>query len=98
MQQGVFEHQRAAGEVEGGAARRRRGVPTVVAGAHDLPFFVTTARELARVPDAELIELPWAGHLRRAGVPGAAAVASRSATSRDSPIAASADASTGAVT
>ena len=34
---------------------------TVVAGAHDL--LVTTARELARVlPDAELIELPWAGH------------------------------------
>ena len=68
MQRGVFEHQRAAGEVEAGELpvdpARLTMRTTVVAGAHDLPFFVTTARELARVlPDAELIELPWAGHL-----------------------------------
>ena len=53
MQQGVFEHQRAAGEVEGRELpvdpARLTMRTTVVAGAHDLPFFVTTARELARV-------------------------------------------------
>jgi len=68
MQRGILEHQSAAGEVENAELPvdlDRLTMPvTVVAGARDLPFFVTTARELARVlPDAELVELPWAGHL-----------------------------------
>jgi 3-oxoadipate enol-lactonase len=37
---------------------------TVVFGGHDLDFFGNIARELARqLPDARLVELPWAGHL-----------------------------------
>jgi pimeloyl-ACP methyl ester carboxylesterase len=37
---------------------------TVVAGRHDLDFFGLIARHLASaLPNAELIELPWAGHL-----------------------------------
>ena len=68
MQRGILESQIAAGEVANAELPvdlDRLTMPvTVVAGAHDLPFFVETARELARVlPDAELVELPWAGHL-----------------------------------
>lgn len=68
MQRRVFEHQLAAGEVEVAElpvdlAALTMPV-TVVAGGLDLPFFVETARELARqLPDAELVELPWAAHL-----------------------------------
>ena len=37
---------------------------TVVAGSLDQPFFVRTAHALVRrLPDARLVELPWAGHL-----------------------------------
>jgi pimeloyl-ACP methyl ester carboxylesterase len=68
MQRGVLQHQAAAGEVENAELPvdlDRLTMPvTVVVGGRDLPFFVDTARELARVlPDAELVELPWAGHL-----------------------------------
>ncbi|SDI34694.1 alpha/beta fold hydrolase [Nonomuraea jiangxiensis] len=36
----------------------------VVAGAHDLPYFVASARHLAgELPRARLVELEWAGHL-----------------------------------
>ena len=68
MQRGILEHQSAAGEVEDAELPvdlDRLTMPvTVVAGAHDLQFFVQTARELARLlPDVELVELPWAGHL-----------------------------------
>ncbi|MEV0388840.1 alpha/beta hydrolase [Nonomuraea sp. NPDC050643] len=36
----------------------------VVAGAHDLPYFVAGARHLAtELPRAKLLELEWAGHL-----------------------------------
>jgi 3-oxoadipate enol-lactonase len=68
MQRGVFQHHVAAGDVENAELPvdlDRLTMPvTVVVGSHDLPFFVATARELARVlPDAELTELPWAGHL-----------------------------------
>ncbi|GAB3789997.1 alpha/beta fold hydrolase [Nocardioides ungokensis] len=68
MQRGILESQIAAGDVANAELPvdlDRLTMPvTVVAGAHDLPFFVETARELARVlPDAELVELPWAGHL-----------------------------------
>lgn len=68
MQRNILEHQSAAGEVENAElpvdlARLTMPV-TVVVGARDLLFFVQTARELARLlPDAELVELPWAGHL-----------------------------------
>lgn len=48
-------------DVEPGALH----VPTVVvSGAHDLDFFPTVARTLAaEIPGADLVELPWAGHL-----------------------------------
>ena len=37
---------------------------TIFAGGHDQSFFRDTARELARrLPQAQLVELPWAGHL-----------------------------------
>jgi len=37
---------------------------TVLVGDHDLPFFRDTSAELVRqLPDAELVALPWAGHL-----------------------------------
>ncbi len=68
MQRGIFAHQAAAADVENGElpvdlARLTMPV-TVMVGAHDLPFFRDTAGELARVlPDAELVELAWAGHL-----------------------------------
>ncbi|MBO3749741.1 alpha/beta hydrolase [Streptosporangiaceae bacterium NEAU-GS5] len=36
----------------------------VVAGGQDMEYFQETARHLARtLPDARLVELPWAGHL-----------------------------------
>lgn len=68
MQRGVFQHQTDAGDVENAelpVELDRLTMPvTVAVGARDLPFFVDTARELARVlPRAELVELPWAGHL-----------------------------------
>lgn len=68
MQRGVFEHQAAAGEVDNAELPvdlDRLTMPvTVVVGAHDFPFFVETARELTcALADAELVELPWAGHL-----------------------------------
>jgi 3-oxoadipate enol-lactonase len=68
MQRGILAHQSEAGDVENAELPvdlDRLTMPvTVVAGAHDLPFFVETARALARtLPAAELVELPWAGHL-----------------------------------
>jgi pimeloyl-ACP methyl ester carboxylesterase len=68
MQRGILQHQTEAGDVENAELPVDLGrltMPvTLVAGAHDLPFFVETARELARVlPDTDLVELPWAGHL-----------------------------------
>lgn len=69
MQRDALEAQVAAGEDVD-----NRDLPVVPAaltmttrifvGAHDQPFFVDTARELARrLPSAQLVELPWAGHL-----------------------------------
>ena len=68
MQRGILQQQAAAGEVDNAelpVELDRLTMPvTVVVGAQDLPFFVETAHELARVlPDADLVELPWAGHL-----------------------------------
>lgn len=68
MQRVALEKQVAAGDV---AARdlpvrlERLTMPTlVVVGGHDRPFFVGNAQALAeRLPDARLVELPWAGHL-----------------------------------
>jgi pimeloyl-ACP methyl ester carboxylesterase len=68
MQRRAYELQVPAGDVE------NRELPVdpaglsvparILVGAHDLPFFAETARELARLmPRAELVELPWAGHL-----------------------------------
>jgi 3-oxoadipate enol-lactonase len=68
MQRDALDQQVAAGEADS------RELPvtlegltmptTVVSGALDQPFFVATARELAaRLPDASLVELEWAGHL-----------------------------------
>ncbi len=68
MQRRAYELQVRAGDVgnrELPVQPERLTVPTrIVVGAHDYPFFVETARELARLmPHAELVELPWAGHL-----------------------------------
>jgi 3-oxoadipate enol-lactonase len=68
MQRTAFDHQLAAGDVDD------RDLPvtpevlvmpvTMVVGAHDFDFFRDTARALVdRLPRAELLELPWAGHL-----------------------------------
>lgn len=68
MQGAAFAHQLAAGDVEN---RYLPVVPevltmpvTLIVGAHDFDFFAATARALlARLPQAELVELGWAGHL-----------------------------------
>ncbi len=68
MQRRAFDVQLAAGNADGyeiDVVIDRLTMPVwVVFGAHDLDFFGATARELARqIPDARLVELPWAGHL-----------------------------------
>jgi len=69
MQRHAFEVQLAAGDE---AVRRELEVDlarvaartTVVFGRHDLAFFRAVAQHLvAELPAAELVELPWAGHL-----------------------------------
>ncbi|MDT4983578.1 MAG: 3-oxoadipate enol-lactonase, partial [Pseudonocardiales bacterium] len=69
MQDRAFRVQLAAGddvqeEEPAVDLSRIRARTTVVAGRHDLDFFGLIARHLASaLPNAELIELPWAGHL-----------------------------------
>ena len=68
MQRGVFELQEAAGEVDNRELpvdlARITAPATVVVGEHDFTFFRATARALAAgLPHADLVELPWAGHL-----------------------------------
>jgi 3-oxoadipate enol-lactonase len=69
MQDRIFRVQQAAGdgvhEDELAVDLSRIVAPTtVVAGGHDLDFFNHIARHLAReLSNAQLIELPWAGHL-----------------------------------
>ena len=68
MQRRTIELQAAAGDVENAELPvdlDALTMPvTVLVGAQDLPFFVDTAHRLARIlPDAELVELAWAGHL-----------------------------------
>lgn len=76
MQRRAFEVQLAAGdEAEGrelGVDLARITAPaTVVFGRHDLAFFGVVARHLAAgLPTAELVELPWAGHLPNLERPG----------------------------
>ncbi|MGZ4448259.1 MAG: alpha/beta fold hydrolase [Nocardioides sp.] len=68
MQRGVLGLQQAAGETEPGELPvdldALTAPATVVVGLRDLAFFVATGRGLVeRLPHAELVELPWAGHL-----------------------------------
>jgi pimeloyl-ACP methyl ester carboxylesterase len=68
MQRGIFELQEAAGEVDNRELpvdlTRITAPATVVVGEHDFAFFRATARALATgLPQADLVELAWAGHL-----------------------------------
>ncbi|MFI7640783.1 alpha/beta fold hydrolase [Nonomuraea sp. NPDC049400] len=69
MQRHAFEIQLAADpepeRVEGEVSAAKIDLPAlVVAGAHDLPYFLASARHLAgELPRARLVELEWAGHL-----------------------------------
>lgn len=68
MQREALEQQVAAGEVDNRdlpLAPERLTMPTrIFVGLQDQPFFVETARELARrLPSVHLVELAWAGHL-----------------------------------
>ena len=68
MQREALVQQVAAGDVDNREVPvdlDRLTMPTrIFAGGHDQRFFVDTARELTRrLPDARLVELPWAGHL-----------------------------------
>ncbi|WP_222871073.1 alpha/beta fold hydrolase [Nonomuraea sp. PA05] len=69
MQRHAFEVQLAADprpeQTEGELKPAEIDVPAlVVAGAHDLPYFRDSAHHLAgELPQARLVELPWAGHL-----------------------------------
>ena len=68
MQRRAFELQRAAGEVNGRELEvdltHISAPTTIVVGGHDLPFSRATANALAAgLPHAELVDLPWAGHL-----------------------------------
>jgi pimeloyl-ACP methyl ester carboxylesterase len=68
MQRRALEVQVAAGDVE---ARELAVTPdaltmatTILVGGHDFAFFAATARTLTDLlPRADLVELPWAGHL-----------------------------------
>jgi pimeloyl-ACP methyl ester carboxylesterase len=68
MQRRAFELQVAAGEVNDRELEvdltRISAPTTIVVGGHDFPFFRATADALAAgLPHAQLVHLPWAGHL-----------------------------------
>jgi pimeloyl-ACP methyl ester carboxylesterase len=68
MQLDALTRQVAAGEVDNRelpVTYERLTMPTtVLSGGHDQAFFRRTAAALAdRLPAADLVELPWAGHL-----------------------------------
>ena len=68
MQRRALELQVAAGEVDSRELKvtlDRLTMPTrIFVGAHDQSFFRATARALVeQLPAADLVELPWAGHL-----------------------------------
>jgi pimeloyl-ACP methyl ester carboxylesterase len=87
MQRRAYDVQLAAGddvddrELEVDLSRLT--MPTTVAfGGHDLDFFENIARELARqLPHADLVELPWAGHLPALERPDATSALIRDALS-----------------
>jgi pimeloyl-ACP methyl ester carboxylesterase len=68
MQRQALAAQVAAGDVDNSellVVLEALAMPTtVLVGLHDKAFFIEVAHELARrLPDAELVELSWAGHL-----------------------------------
>jgi 3-oxoadipate enol-lactonase len=72
MQRRAFDVQRAADALEPAPEPERVPVDpseitvptTVVCGSHDFAHFRDVARALAeQIPGADLVELPWAGHL-----------------------------------
>lgn len=75
MQRHAFDPQVAAGNEAGNrdlsVLLAGITVPvTLFVGSHDLPFFRNTAHALAEgLPCANLVELPWAGHLPSLGRP-----------------------------
>jgi len=75
MQRHAYDVQLAAGDVdneEWPVEPERIGAPVrLITGAHDFRFFTDCADYLAdRLPNAERIELPWAGHLPTMERPG----------------------------
>ncbi len=75
MQLEALTRQGAAGEVDNRelpVTYERLTMPaTVLSGGHDQAFFRRTAAALAdRLPSADLVELPWAGHLPTLERPG----------------------------
>ncbi|MFD7159708.1 alpha/beta fold hydrolase [Kribbella sp. NPDC059898] len=75
MQQRVYDVQLAAGEVENEewpVEPEKLTMPVrVITGGHDFTFFTESADYLAeRLPDAERVHLPWAGHLPTLERPG----------------------------
>ena len=68
MQRRAYELQLAAGDVDNEeytVEPDKIGAPVrLITGAHDFAFFTDCADYLAeRLPNAERVELPWAGHL-----------------------------------
>jgi pimeloyl-ACP methyl ester carboxylesterase len=68
MQKRAYELQTAAGDVENEeypVLPESLTMPVrIVTGAHDFQFFADSATYLMeRLPNAERIDLPWAGHL-----------------------------------
>jgi 3-oxoadipate enol-lactonase len=68
MQRRALDIQSAAGDVEGrdlDVSPDRIGMPTTIfVGEHDQPFFHDIAEALAvQLAQAEVVRLPWAGHL-----------------------------------
>ncbi|WP_433166055.1 alpha/beta fold hydrolase [Kribbella sp. CA-247076] len=75
MQKRAFELQLPAGDVdneEWPVEPEKIGAPVrLITGAHDFRFFADSATYLAeRLPNAERIDLPWAGHLPTLERPG----------------------------
>jgi 3-oxoadipate enol-lactonase len=87
MQRRALGQQVAAGQVDNrdlDVVWERIDMPTVVVvGIHDQPAFLVAGRALAeRLARAELIELPWAGHLPTLERPEEATALLRDALSR----------------
>lgn len=77
MQKRAYEVQLAAGDVDNeeyAVEPEKLTMPVrLITGAHDFEFFANCATYLAeRLPNAERIDLPWAGHLPTLERPGEA--------------------------